>query len=175
MSKHIFLTGEIQSGKSTVMEKVLAALDVTVGGFRSGSGPERYKSSRWLYLWDAAGEPLYDEANRVAHLSSEGRKSFPEQFDSLGCAALRRAQENQVDLILMDECGFLERDAAQFQAEVLRTLDGDIPVFGVVRLRYSGWTDSIRSHPYVTLITVTEENRDELPEQITELLKKNKK
>ena len=174
MSKHIFLTGAVQSGKSTVMEKVLAALNVTVGGFRSGSGPDRHESDRWLYLWDAAGEPVYDETHRVAHITPENRQSFPEQFNALGCAALRHAADSDADLILMDECGFLERDAAEFQTEVLRTLDGDIPVFGVVRLRSSGWTDAIRNHPKVSLITVTEENRDELPEQITPLLQQNK-
>ena len=171
--KHIFLTGGVQSGKSTVLEKVLARLNVSVGGFRTGSGPARHEQERWLYLWDAAGEPDYDEACRVAHITPEHRKSFPDRFDALGCAVLRRARESGVDLILMDECGFLERDAMEFQAEVLRTLDGDIPVFGVVRLRSSGWTDSIRSHPKVTLITVTEENRDELPKHLLSLLQKN--
>ncbi len=175
MSKHVFLTGDIQSGKSTVIQKVLANLDVTVGGFCSGYGPDRAAENRLLYLWDAAEAPAYDEAHSVAQITPQGRKAFPERFDILGCNALRRARETNVDLILMDECGFLERDAAQFQAEVLKTLDGACPVFGVVRLHSSGWTDSIRNHPNVTLITVTKENRDILPDQITALLKANKK
>ena len=170
MSKHIFLTGEVRSGKSTVMQKVLNSLDVTVGGFCSGSGNARNEQERWLYLWDAAGEPVCEENHRVAYITQEERRAFPERFDALGCEALHRARESKVDLILMDECGFLERDAKEFQTEVLRTLDGDIPVFGVVRLRSSGWTDAIRNHPNVTLITVTEENRDELPGQILSLL-----
>ena len=173
MSKHIFLTGEVQSGKSTVLDKVLGKLDCSLGGFRSGSGPERHKADRWLYLWDAAGDPIYDESHRVAHITSEERRSFPDRFDALGCGALQRAKCSGVDLILMDECGFLERDAAAFRSEVLKTLDGDIPVFGVVRLRSSGWTDAIRNHPRVTLFTVTEENRNELPEQIISLLQPN--
>ena len=169
--KHIFLTGEVQSGKSTVVEKVLAGLNLTVGGFRSGSGDERYDASRRLYLWDVTEIPVCDDAHCVATLSREkGRVAYPEQFDTLGCAALHRAKASGADLILMDECGFLERDAAEFQAEVLRTLDGDTPVFGVVRLRGNAWTDSIKNHPRVTVISVTEENRDELPGQIISLL-----
>ena len=171
MSKHIFLTGEVQSGKSTVVEKVLADLCLTVGGFRSGSGDERYDASRRLYLWDVSETPVCDDTHCVAVLSrDEGRLIYPERFDALGCAALRRAKASGADLILMDECGFLERDAMEFQDEVLRTLDGDIPVLGVVRLRGSAWTDSIKNHPKVTVITVTEENRDELPGQIISLL-----
>ena len=174
MSNHIFLTGEVQSGKSTVLEKVLAALDCTVGGFRSGSGTKRHESDRWLYLWDAAGEPVYDESHRVAFISSEERRAFPDRFNALGTAALRQAKEAGVDLILMDECGFLERDATEFQSEVLNTLDGEVPVLGVVRLRSSGWTEAIRNHPNVTLIPVTEENRNDLPGQIATLLNKTK-
>ena len=173
MSNHIFLTGEVQSGKSTVLDKVLDALHLTVGGFRSGSGPERRQSDRWLYLWDAAADPIYDDSYRVAHITSEERRSFPDRFNALGCNALKHAKRSGVDLILMDECGFLERDAAEFQSEILKTLDGDIPVFGVVRLRSDGWTDAIRNHPKVTLITVTEENRDALPGQIISLLQPN--
>ena len=170
--KHIFLTGEVQSGKSTVIQKVLNQLDITVGGFCSGSGPDRHEADRCLYLWDAAGDPVYDDAHCVARITSERRTAFPDRFNELGCEILRRARET-ADLILMDECGFLERDAAEFQAEVLETLDGDIPVFGVVRLRSSGWTDAIRTHPNVTIFTVTAENRDELPSQLISLLRQH--
>ncbi len=173
MSKHIFLTGDVQSGKSTVLDKVASQLTGRIGGFRSGSGSQRHEADRQLYLWDVMDEPVCDAAHQVARIAPDGRTAFPERFDALGCDALRRAKEAGVDWILMDECGFLERDATEFQAEVLRTLDGDIPVLGVVRLRSSGWTDAIRTHPKVTLITVTEENRDALPGQILALLHPN--
>lgn len=172
MSKHIFLTGAVQSGKSTVLQKVLDSLDMAVGGFRSGSGPTRYDQERWLYLWDASDAPVYDAAHQVAHITPEARQAFPERFNTLGCEILHRAQTSGVDLILMDECGFLEREALEFQTEVLRTLDGSIPVLGVVRLRSSGWTDAIRCHPNVTLISVTDDNRDSLPDEIISLLQK---
>ena len=173
MCKHIFLTGSVQAGKSTVLEKVLAGLNVTVGGFRSGSGTQRHEADRWLYLWDVMERPIFDAAHRVAYITPEKRCAYPERFDTLGCAALRRAKQTGADLIVMDECGFLERDAAIFQAEVLNTLDGDIPVLGVVRLRSDGWTDAIRNHPNVTLITVTAENRDQLPGQIITMMQRN--
>ena len=69
-------------------------------------------------------------------------------------------------LWVMDECGRLERDALAFQRAVLEKLEGDTPVLGVVREGFPGWTKSIASHPNVELITVTEDNRDALPELI---------
>ncbi|MEG1515926.1 MAG: nucleoside-triphosphatase, partial [Clostridia bacterium] len=67
------------------------------------------------------------------------------------------------EVIVMDECGRLERDATAFQAEVLRCLNGDKPVLGVVRENAGGWTQCILSHPRVRLTRVTPENRDALP------------
>ncbi len=80
----------------------------------------------------------------------------------MGADLLRRARQED-RLILMDECGYLERGALLFQDEVIRCLDSDTPVLGVVRLREGGWTERIRNHPRVKLLTVTEENRDNLP------------
>lgn len=168
--RHLFLTGEIQVGKSTVVQAVLQQLDVVIGGFYTGSGLERYRRERSLYLWDAAGEPMYDEAHCVA-LLGYGRQVFPDRFDTLGSEALRRAREN-AQLIVMDECGYLERNAAEFQAQVLETLDGDTPIFGVVRQQSGLWTQAIFEHPQVELVIVTHENRDTLPAQLVERLKR---
>ena len=39
-------------------------------------------------------------------------------------------------------------------------------MLGVVREGFPGWTKAISTHPNVELITVTEDNRDALPELI---------
>ena len=172
MSKHIFLTGDVQVGKSTVIDKVLSLLDVSVGGFRTAFDADRAKENRWLYLWDAAEEPALDQEHGVVRFTDHFKPEiFMERFNDLGGGALHRARETGVELILMDECGRFEGDAQEFQAEIFAVLDGDTPVLGVVRQGYYGWLDNIRNHPNVTLVTVTEENRDLLPEQIAALLK----
>lgn len=167
---HIFLTGNVQVGKSTVVERVVSTLGVTVGGFRSGFDHLRAQTDRLLYMWDAAAPALKDEEHAIVRFTDDKPEVYPHRFDEIGGGALRRARERGVDLILMDECGRLERDAHEFQQEVLTTLDGNIPVLGVVRQGYAGWLDHIRNHPKVTLLTVTEENRAALHEQVIALL-----
>ena len=95
--------------------------------------------------------------------------AVPARFDALGASFLRAAQAHPEGLILMDECGRFEREAYAFQREIARCLDGDIPVLGVVRQGVLGWTELIRSHPRVTLLTVTAENRDAMPHTIAAL------
>ena len=46
----------------------------------------------------------------------------------------------------------------------MEALDGSVPILGVVKkIIGPGWTDQIRNHLKVQLLTVTEENRDEMP------------
>lgn len=55
---------------------------------------------------------------------------------------------------------------SRFCAQVLELLEGETPVPGVVRQDVMGWLEEIRHHPKVQLVTVTEQNRNELPQQL---------
>ncbi len=160
---HIFLTGEIQVGKSTVITKTLPLLHKTIGGFKTYFGPDRDLPNKLLYMNSAILPNIYSEENAVARFR-EGHppKTLTEKFNSYGTGLIRHAKTGS-DLIIMDECGNLEQNAIQFQKEILDALDGDISIFGVVKLTSKGWTEQIRNHPKVTLIFVTKENREELP------------
>lgn len=167
---HIFLTGDVQVGKSTVLQKVVAALGLPVGGFCSGFGPDRHRPDSRVYLWDAGGPPMYDETHVVVRFTGHGPQVLTERFNTLGVEILHRARQRQTGLILMDECGRFEGQAAAFQAEIFAALEGTAPVLGVVRQGYHGWLDDLRRHPNVLVLPVTADNRNELPAQIAALL-----
>ncbi|MGN1004529.1 MAG: nucleoside-triphosphatase [Oscillospiraceae bacterium] len=171
---HIFLTGDVQVGKSTVIQKVISGLNLSIGGFRTGFGPNRGQPDRQVYLWDAGGEPVYDEDHVVVRFSNRAPEVLIDRFNTLGVDILRQARQRQAGLILMDECGRFEGKAAAFQAEIFAALEGTTPVLGVVRQGFHGWLDDLRSHPRVTLLPVTADNRDVLPDQIAALLRANK-
>ena len=163
---HVFLTGEIQVGKSTVIAKTLSLQNITYGGFKTYFGPDRASYNKLLYMNSAADSYIYNEELAVARFQT-GCPPFPltDKFNTLGVQFIRQSRLSS-DLIIMDECGSLERDATLFQEEILNVLDGSIPVLGVIKLLSKGWTDCIRNHPNVKLITVTHENRNELPQVI---------
>lgn len=168
---HIFLTGEIQVGKSTVIEKTLTLLNVVPGGFRTYFGADRGCPDKTLYMNSVAGPKLFGQENSVARFC-EGQppQVLMDKFNIYGAALIKSARANS-SLILMDECGSLERDAFLLQKEIMEALAGSTPVLGVVKLASSGWTDRIRNHPKVKLITVTEENRDDLPQLLSYFFK----
>lgn len=88
------------------------------------------------------------------------------RFDQLGCAIL--SERFGCDLLLMDELGPGESEALEFQQAVLACLNGEIPVYGVLQQGSSEFLEQVKAHPKVHLITVTEENRDILPQQLRE-------
>lgn len=161
---HIFLTGEIQIGKSTVIQKTIKLLNLNHGGFKTYFGEDRNSKNKALYMNSANEENAYDEKNIIVQFK-EGQAPLVDvqKFNIYGSKLIRDAR-NKADLVLMDECGSLEGKAYEFQDEIINTLNESKPVLGVVKLASQGWTDTIRNHPNVKMITVTKENRDYLPE-----------
>lgn len=163
---HIFLTGAIQIGKSTIVRKTLDQLNQTYGGFKTYFGPDRRSDDRLLYM-NGADEPKFFTADYGIAVFKQD--CFPQadaaKFNRYGVELILSAKVNRA-MIIMDECGNLENDALNFQHEILQTLDEDHPVLGVIKQSSSGWTDMIRSHRNVKLITVTSKNRNELPQAL---------
>ena len=113
---HIFLTGDVQVGKSTIIRKTLLALQLqAIGGFRSISVPDLPDGAMSVYLIPAGDEhPMMGDWNRVGIRKGCGRgiEKIPEAFERVGVQALVDAEN--MPLILMDEVGRMESAAARF-------------------------------------------------------------
>ena len=162
---HIFLTGAVQVGKSTLINRWLAVHpEVKPGGFRTLAGPRADDGSDSVHIVPAAGPVELNDANRVLRRArvrpGQGIQVFPEVFDTVGVSLLKHTAD--CDILLMDEIGIQEDGAEQFRRAVLECLDGDVPVLGVVRSLPGILTDAVRAHPKVTVAEVTPENRPEI-------------
>ena len=65
-----------------------------------------------------------------------------------------------MDVVVLDELGFLEKDALEFRSAVLEALRSPKPVWGVLRLGGGCWGDADLGR----IVTVTIRNRDRLAE-----------
>lgn len=161
---HVFLTGQVQVGKSTLIRRVLTAHPAwSVGGFRSvtclGDVPGAVGG---VYLLSASEpSPVYGPENRVGiRWGERGAEAFPSVFDTMGLDLLSDTQGR--DLLLMDELGFLEQNAPLFSQRVLRLLEGPIPILGVVKPRGTPLLNAVRAHSRTEILEVTPENREGL-------------
>jgi len=169
---HVFLTGPVQTGKSTRIRAALRVLKIAQpGGFLTVSSEPLADGSRTVHLIPAArpDTPLTDE-NRVGiRCTGRGIVSFPAVFESAGVAALQGAEASR--LIVMDEIGRMEREAAGFSARIPALLDGGTPILGVVQQKAdTPLANAVRSHPNVRLIAVTEQTRAGVLDEILRVL-----
>ena len=165
---HIFLQGPSGIGKSTVIHKSIARFSKppSVGGFIT------YKiEDDGIYIC-AANQADRRDAVCVARYDECGAKTaYPEVFNTEGVGFLKNAQN--FDLICMDELGYLESKAELFMREVLACLDGGVPIIGVLRDAEIPWHAPVKSHPCVSIIRVSADNRDGLPHYLCSMLKQH--
>lgn len=170
---HIFLQGNRGVGKSTVIRKTLEMLgermEVSLGGFFTWNGGENDPN---VYL-KAARPDIGGEAHRVAYYDAAARRMICDKnvFESAGARILDESAD--ADLILMDELGYLESDAETFKKTVMKTLAGEAPVLGVLRLGDVPWHDGIKNDKRVTIYDVNEKTRDTLPRVLSGMIFKD--
>lgn len=162
--KHLFLTGRKQIGKSTVLGKLLEGRDVCLGGFRTRR--IRTEAGADIYMLPPTGEDGFVPENILFRRRRGQLQLDPADFDRLGGAMLEKSKE--ADLLLMDELGPTEAEAYGFQRAVLAALEGETPVYGVLQQADSPFLAAVAARDDVQVVTVTEENRDALPQQLLE-------
>jgi nucleoside-triphosphatase len=156
----IALIGDIGIGKSTVLNRVLSSIDEIPYGFRTfpvieGSALKGFKIVNLRTLEEA---PIgnFDE-NFVIHPVTDG-------FETVGVKALEDAL-NFGKVIVMDELGFLEKDALKFKEMVFKVLQSDKLVFYVVKSDLNAFLkDTLKFANRI--FEVNKANRDKLPEEI---------
>lgn len=153
-TEHLFFTGRKGVGKSTLVRAAIEGK--RVGGFFT-KRVEGLLERPSVHLLRAGTADVPSAENL---LFCCGGSTDIQRFEQLGCGALVEAGD--CDVLVMDELGPHEEQAAAFQQAVLQVLDGDIPVIGVLQQADSAFLDRVAAHPGVRLITVTEENRDAL-------------
>ncbi len=162
---HLFLTGNIQVGKTTIIQNYIKKYGYRIKGFRTVSGPFAEDGSSKVYMVNAEN-PASDmtEENVVIRRHGPNAKTWLtvhlEPYEGYGAKLLEEA--NDCDIIMMDELGPKEVDAHLFLSRVKERLDGDIPVMGVLMKKDSIVFDSVSGHPKVTVLEVTPENREKI-------------
>lgn len=161
----ILLCGDINSGKSTLIEKLVADMGQAPQGYITVRQPAGADGKSYVYLYDIASPPeRIEDAQVIMSISGSGIERHPEYMDSLAASYLKDVPEGS--LVVMDEIGTLESAAPLFRHEVMRILSGDYRVFAAVKAQNTEFLRAVRRHPDCELYIITPENRNDLYEQI---------
>ena len=160
---HLFLTGEKQVGKSTLLRKLLTNEAVPIGGFHTVRSTAIFPGFISVHLLSSATGEVPAKENLLFVRGISDTAGTAQRFDRLGIAALSVPAR----CVVMDELGPHEKNALLFQRRVLELLDGEIPVRGVLQQGATPFLRAVAQHPRVRLVTVTEENRDRLVNELS--------
>ena len=163
IKKHLFLTGEKQVGKSTLLQKLLLKNEVCpIGGFHTVRAAGVFPGRTSVHLLSSATGEQPSAENLLFFCDLPEDADTARRFDRLGIAALALPARR----IVMDELGPKEKNARLFQQRVLELLDGGTPILGVLQKCDAPFLQTVARHPRVQVITVTMENRDRLAEEL---------
>lgn len=158
MTRHIFLTGQKQVGKSTLLRKILQAFPGSLGGFFTVRTNEYLKNAYSVHMFCVGEEAVPSEKNLLFRCGSP-EPNTAGRFERLGCRALAKC--GRCSLIVMDELGPHEAEAAAFRQAVLKRIEEDTPILGVLQAPASAFWPDVAEHPAVQIWEITQENRNQ--------------
>lgn len=169
-SKHIFLTGEKQVGKSTILNRVISELALKPTGYQTM--PLLIHGQRkGFYLHGLCELSPYENDNPIC-IRMEEKKSLPltETFETLGVRILTEALKSDA-WVLMDEIGKFEQEAEGFQNMIIQCLDKKPAVLGVLQKVKSSIVEEVKARSDVVVLEVTKTNREEIYGKVLALCK----
>lgn len=173
MARNILLTGNPGCGKTTLLRHILAELNVPAGGFYTEEVREEGARAGFRMV------ALDGQAGMLAHVTFPGPPRVGHYgvdraiIDAVGTASINAALAAG-HMIVIDEIGPMELFSEVFCTAVLAALDSDSPVLGTIVKRNHAFADRIKSRPDVTLINVTMQNRNDLPQSLIHYLHNDK-
>lgn len=157
--QHILICGERHAGKSTLIEKLMKELDVSVYGFFTRMFPDGDEGQYSIHIFSVTDtEQIRTDANHVGNSNGRQNKANIAGFDICGVELL----EPRPGIVIMDELGVLETGSEKFCASVLEHLDSNEHVIAAVKAKNSDFLNKVRNHPKAQCYEITVENRDEL-------------
>lgn len=158
-------------GKSTLIGRVLDAIDRPVSGFETKKQTDLEEALRGspIYIYDARCPRVQTPNNLVGYCKDHHFQVDTEIFDRF--AEKLRKPVPAGGVVLLDEVGFMESKAEKFCAAIFDLLDGDIPVIAAVKDKDTPFLEAVRSHPKAKCFYITKENRDALYLQVLDFVR----
>jgi len=159
-SRNILLTGPPGIGKSTLIERIVSGIQRPVTGFFTREIREKGKRVGFSIV------TLDGRKGVLAHRDVRGPfrvGKYGVNVEDIDRVAVPSMIPSGPDVIVViDEIGKMECFSSLFRESLMRVLDSENPVIGSIALRGGSFIERVKAREDVSLIEVTERNRDEL-------------
>lgn len=173
----IFLTGQPGSGKTTVIRKLIDLIHSYSEGFYTREIRENNSRIGFeIVTLDGKRECLATKNKSINFAKEQALGDYKVNIDAVDLIAvpaiLKAISTGKAAII--DEIGPMEIFSNNFCDTISTILDDDKTlVLGTIVKRPNSFADRVKSHPRVTIIQVTLQNRNELPLKIYSMLEKH--
>lgn len=167
--KHILLTGRPRTGKTTLLKRIIKDLKSFLGGFYTEEITTDNKR---------VGFRIKTLDGKEGILAMEGLKSGfrlgkyginVEDLEAIGVKAVEDAVKTK-DVVVIDEIGKMELFSQKFKDVVLKALDSNKRVMGVIHREDTKFLNDIKSRKDVAVFEVNLDNHDEIIKKINFML-----
>lgn len=165
--KNLFLTGDIEVGKSTILKKILEKINMTMGGYIT---EKHIRDNTKTFIVKSLYNCVENHTIAKVNTKKRSKEVFLDSFESKLPSILDNSLKNR-DLIVLDELGFMENHVGEFTSKVYEILDSKKPAFGVIKDFDCEFLNTIRNREDVIVVEITKNNRDFILEKITSILK----
>lgn len=163
---NLFLTGKKGIGKSTILKKVLNQIDLSIGGYVTERTYDGYYRK---YIARSLSNPKEEYLIVKSDSRNDSKVFFPEAFEK-GLVSILDESLKSKDIIVLDELGSSEEEIDVFTSKIFELLDSKKIVFGVLKDVDCEFLNRIKNRSDVTIIRVTEENRDSILDEIMDII-----
>jgi len=169
MSKVILLTGPPGCGKTTLIRRIVDAIQMPAGGFYTREIREQGVRKGFEII------TLDGQRGILAHVGIRSTKRISKYgvdlavLDSLAVAAIEEAVAEQ-RLVVIDEIGPMEILSDRFCRVVIQALESPSFVLGTIAKRSMPFTDRVKSMPGVKVIEVLHGEWDRLLSDVLGML-----
>ena len=169
MGRTILLTGRPGVGKTTIIRDIAEQLGDVAGGFYTAEVRESGRRRGFRIVTLDGNEGI------LSHVDIEGPPRVGKygvnlgDLEEIGVAALLRAMDED-SCVVVDEIGKMELSSQPFRNAIVAAVEGDSLVVGTVMKSRNPWVDDLKALPQVTVLEVTEANRDYMAQRVLSLL-----
>ena len=170
-SENVLLTGRPGVGKTTVVERLVELAREREAAVRGVFSPEIREDD------ERVGFEIADVATGrsevMAHVEYDDPSvgKYGVDVSAVDEIAHEDIAAEDADLVVVDEVAPMQTHSDIFVERVRAALDSETPVIAVVQeARETGFVGSVKQRDDATVVRVTKENRDEVPDQLAELV-----
>lgn len=167
-TKNIFLTGPPSSGKTTVIQKVVAKIGKKATGFYTQEIKKHGKRVGFMMKTLDGKEGLLGHETIKSPYRIRRYGVSIENIERIAVPAITPQSEDTI--VVIDEIGKMECFSAAFCEAARKALDAPNMVLGTIAVGGTDFIQAIKERKDINIYEVTPQNRDRLPDLLLEII-----